>query len=147
MSEAPLPEPGSPPRDASVESAQRRQKVLEQKQYVTGRIGESCRFIGFGLIAIFYTLKTSKEPFAQEIVAAHPSLLWLIGSFGVLAIVADYLQYVMGSFAVESALANEAGGYKYDDKSCSYRARSAFYWAKQVFVGIGAAGLILIMVL
>lgn len=146
-----LPEPATAVTDAAMENpvsaadedgAAQREKVLQQKQYVTGRIGDSCRFIGFGLLAVFYAINTSNEAFAKNIVASQELLLWSTGAFGALTILADYLQYVLGSFAVNAALRNKTGRYKYDDSSFSYRGREVFYHAKQLTAFLGAMALV-----
>ena len=52
IDDAEMPEEGSEPKDAAASAEidpasleARKKAVLEQKQYVTGRIGETCRFI------------------------------------------------------------------------------------------------------
>lgn len=123
-----------------------RKAVLEQKQFVTGRISETVRYIGFGLLAIFYVLVSSGTPFAERIVGSAPWLVIAMAMFGVLGIMADYLQYVFGSLAVDRAL-NQAEPHRnmYNKTWFVYRAREACFWAKQLFIGVGSILLVVIL--
>jgi hypothetical protein len=62
----------------------------------------------------------------------------MVAVFGVSTIVLDYLQFLGGYYAVNSALKNEGGGFIYDDKSFSYKLRLWAFYAKQVTTVIGA---------
>lgn len=116
----------------------RRRAVLEQKQLVTGKIGEICRFIGFALLAVFYTISSSNNEFSKKISATSDLALYVIGAAGVLTILFDYLQYFFGSIAVNQALANEEDGYKYNSSHFSYRLRGIFYYVKQAMAFLGS---------
>ena len=41
-----------------------RKDLLDEKRNVTVKISDSCRFIAFGLLAVYYTIMASAEPFA-----------------------------------------------------------------------------------
>lgn len=113
-----------------------RSKVMDERRNVTSRISDMCRFVGFGLLAVFYGIKAGTGDFADAM-QAKDSLLLAVGIFGVLTILLDYLQYLFAYVAVEDALTRKAEGYTYDDRSCSYKAWVAFFWMKQAAVGIG----------
>lgn len=115
----------------------RRKSRLEEKQVVTSRISETCRYIGFGLLALFYTMKTSDGRFAQELVANHSFALYVLGASGAAAVLFDYLQYMAGSVAVERALNREDTAHLYSTEWRSYQAREACFWAKQAAALIG----------
>lgn len=127
--------------DTGAEDADRKAKVLEEKRNVTSKISDSCRVVGFGLLAIFYTLKIGSADMVK-ISTDHPYLVWAVGVFGFLAIFFDYLQYFFGSLTVDAAL--QAPNHKYDHASFAYKARGAFFHIKQysVILGVIALGLL-----
>lgn len=122
------------------EKADRRAKRIEEKTAVTAQVSETCRFIGFGLLAIFYTIMAGDGEFAREM-QSQWLLVYTMGICGALAIFFDYLQYVFGVSSVKTALERES--LDYDDQSWAYKGREFSCKAKQLLVGIGAAALIL----
>lgn len=132
-------------RDESAKLEALRQIRLGEKNYVTGRIGETCRFIGFGVLAIFYTVLTSDKPFAQDIVTNHGIALYLTGLTGATAIFSDYLQYLCGAFAVEKALSREDGKLHYKKSWFSYKLRRIFYWTKQISALVASGSVVYIV--
>jgi hypothetical protein len=132
--------------DASVLEA-RRQRRLGEKNYVTGRIGETCRYIGFGVLAIYYTIITSDKSFAIDIVANHRFPLYLAGLTGSVAVFADYLQYLAGARSVERALHRKDKAYLYNTEWLSYKLRIIFYWIKQVSALIASGTVVYIVVI
>lgn len=116
-------------------SDEERIKVLEEKKNVTGRISDTCRIVGFGLLTVFYSIKIGDGKLA-ELGIGHPCLIAAIGVLGFLVIVFDYLQYFFGSIAVEAALTSNS---RYDDNSFAYKARNFLFIVKQyaVLLGVG----------
>jgi hypothetical protein len=109
---------------------------LKKKKNVTGRISDTCRIVGFGLLTVFYSIKIGEGKLA-DIGTNHPCLIMAIGGLGFLVILFDYLQYFFGSMAVEAALISDN---RYDDKSFAYKARNVLFILKQyaVLFGVGA---------
>lgn len=135
---------------SSEESALRRKLRLDEKQYVTGRVGETCRYIGFGLVAVFYGIVTSSEALPKQLLADFGWWIRAFGAFGALTILTDYLQYLAGDFAARSALSRKDQGefsYLYNKKWFSYRLRTFCYGAKQIFALIGATILTVLLIL
>ena len=150
---AAFPEPGAKPaaEGASGQPATTmtpaHQAVLEQKQFVTGRISETVRYVGFGLLAIFYAMISSDAPFAHALVATMSAHLLWMAICGALAVFFDYLQYLAGSIAVDRALTEGAAhDYNYNRNWLSYRARGLFFWIKQIAVIAGCLLLLIILV-
>lgn len=151
---AEFPEPGREERGGVVgnkkpvrDEDSPRKAVLEQKQFVTGRISETVRYIGFGLLAIFYVIVSSDSVFARGVVGGMNAELRAMAVCGVLALVLDYLQYIFGGIAVERALAGQGeSANRYNKNWLVYRARGWCYWAKQVLTLGGCAFLIWILV-
>lgn len=129
--------------------ASRRKRRLEEKQYVTGRVGETCRYIGFGLVAVFYAVSISSEALPMQIWSDYGWWVRAFGALGALTVLADYIQYLAGDFAARSALHRTNDGTKthlYSKKWFSYRLRNWMNVAKQFFALIGASILTGIMV-
>ena len=122
-------------------------EVLEEKRLVTSRISETTRYIGFGLLASFYGIVSSAEPFARNLFATHAYALKFMATWGFLAVFLDYLQYVFGRAAVQSALGRRDKPFTYNKGWISYRARHACFVAKQVAALVGSVSFILIVII
>lgn len=124
-----------------------RKTRFEDKKEMSGRIGETSRFIGFGIVALVFTIHGSDNAFAQSIVCNSEVLLNIVGLAACLALLSDYLQYVCGYISVNHALTRDENNFDYDTNTIAYRGRSAFFWLKQVFAFGGAIGVIGIITL
>ena len=121
----------------------RRHRLYDYKLGVTAKISDICRFIGLGLIAVFYTIKLGSS--AGDIGTVRGVLLYVVGLCGVAALLLDYLQYANNFLSVEDALKRDS--LRYDKKAFSYRlAEKAFIW-KQRATFVGAMALILLVIL
>lgn len=119
-------------------AAEQRNKVLEEKRHVSSRISDLSRYIGFGLVAVTYAILTSDSAVIARLYGGRQLLLLVAAGFGMLAVILDYVQFLSGYFAVQSALENVDGEFKYDDESISYRLRSVAFWGKQIASLAGA---------
>ncbi|MGH6879840.1 MAG: hypothetical protein ACREFM_02885 [Hypericibacter sp.] len=133
-------QPGSKIGETAPEAANdaKRKAVLEQKQFVTGRISETCRYIGFGVLAVFYAIQSSGTGFATKTAAKYPDLLYVMAVAAAAAILFDYLQYVSASWAVDKALNRKDKPNTYNKWWVSYQCRAAFFWLKQVAAFVSA---------
>lgn len=132
------------------ELSARRMRCLADKDYVTGRVGESCRYIGFGLVAVFYTIATSDGAFPKELWINYDWWILAFGSLGALTVLFDYVQYLAGDFSARLAMKRDDAGhnsYLYDKKWLSYRLRSAAYVIKQLCTLLGAVILTYVMII
>lgn len=125
----------------------RRNAVLEEKRNVSSKISELSRYIGFGLVAVVYTILTSDSEHVIRIYECYTFLLLLGAALGAATIILDYLQFVGGYLAVDSALKNVNGGYQYNDKSFWYRVRVVAFWLKQGTAFVGAFTLMIVIAL
>jgi hypothetical protein len=116
----------------------KRKSILEEKRYVSSKISDLCRYIGFGLVAVVYSLLTSDSDVVIKLYEKHITFLLIVAAFGVSTIVLDYLQFLGGYYAVNSALKNEEGEFLYDDNWFSYKLRRWAFYAKQVTTIFGA---------
>jgi hypothetical protein len=114
---------------------ERRRAVLDEQRNVTSRISDTCRYIGFGLLVVFYASRFG-EPESASLQETYGRALYIIGLTGGLTIVFDYFQYVFGASAVQTALSRN--DYMYDDHSIAYRGRRACFVLKQWSAGIGS---------
>lgn len=111
---------------------------FSDKKEVSGRIGETSRFISFGLVALVFTIHGSENNLSANIVLHSKFLLNIAGLVGCLSIVSDYLQYLCGYLSVNEALARRSDGYSYNPDSLLYKGRRWFFWAKQILALSGA---------
>jgi hypothetical protein len=126
------------------EYKERRERVLDEKKNVTSKISDTCRFIGFGLLIVYYTIQSADGAFATHLKTHSPVLVYAVGIAGAATILLDYLQYLFGAMAVDRALKRPT--MDYDETSCAYKARLWAYRAKQFATAVGAAALIILVV-
>lgn len=120
-----------------------RQELIDFRTDVTSKISEICRFIGLGLIAIFYAIETSSAN--DDYGLFRMVSLYFVGIAGVIAILLDYVQYVNNYRVVEAALDSES--LLYDQNSRPYKvALFCFRWKQRVTIA-GAVALILLVTL
>ncbi|MDX8449115.1 MULTISPECIES: hypothetical protein [Mesorhizobium] len=116
----------------------RKKGLREFKERVTTKLSDIVRFIGLGLVAVFYTIKTGSS--YPNFNALQDILLYTVGLAGVLSVLLDYIQYVANYESVEAALRRD--NFTYDKDSKPYkRAEFAFKW-KQRVTSLGAVALI-----
>lgn len=124
-------------KDAPI--GERRTKVLGEYSDATKNVSLLVKSIGFGLIALFYTLRT-------EVAGSVPStfLLYCIGVCGALTILADYLHYIFKARAALDAYENEG---RHRRSSRNYVLGCLFYKSKQTFTFIGCVAVVPLIVL
>ena len=116
--------------DFDVEEASRVPR--EDKAFHSSRISESCRYLGFGLVAFYYGLVTASAPAGGYLVSC-------IGGFGVATLLADYFQYLAGYLSAKQALNNPRRNYKkYSGASKNQR---NMFWVKQLTAIAGSVAL------
>jgi hypothetical protein len=133
--------------DADIKAEEQRAKVLEQKASVSSRISDLSRYIGFGLVAVVYTILTAKPGALSESYSQYSDLLLLAGLLGVITILFDYLQFLSGYFSVSQALKNQKGAYRYPDNTVAYKFRNVAFWLKQITTFAGTVLLLIAMFL
>jgi len=113
----------------------KREKVLEEKRHVSSKVSDLCRYIGFGVVAVVWTMLTASSEFASGVTANYRIYLLISATAGILTIFFDYLQFLAGYISVNKALDSENSSY--DKSSISYKSRIFFFWAKQVTTVFG----------
>jgi hypothetical protein len=104
---------------------------LEEKKILTGRISETSRYISFGILALYYTLRTAKDDFSTAIVVSARGMLTVMALCASLAIIFDYLHYFFAVRSVDNAL-NERTDQLYDPIRFDFKLREVCYQAKQL---------------
>jgi hypothetical protein len=122
----------STPAASSESIDQLERGILDQKALVTGRTSESCRYIAFGLLGVYYTLLTSKDGNGAAIEQLYGSLLVWMAVAAAVSILFDYLQYVFARFEIDRAFRSE--DKLYDSDSFFYSMREILFWSKQILM-------------
>ncbi len=112
-------------------------EVIDERRFVTNRISETTRYLGFGLLAIFYGIISSADAYAQQLKLGHPLLLQLMALSAMLALILDHLQYLFGRAAARKALKRTDKPYTYNKQWSSMRGRWACFWGKQAMALLG----------
>jgi hypothetical protein len=121
---------------------ERYDRVRAEKKNMSGKISDICRFIGFGLLAAFYTIYTDDQRFGALLSDGSWAKFLLI-SFafaGAVAIFFDYMQYAAGYRSVKDAIG--ADNKMYRDESWAYWIWNNAFLAKQAATLIGCLALI-----
>lgn len=111
------------------------EKRISEKVTRTTRISDLTRYISFGLVALTYSIFTSKSEFSLLLLVNFKNMFLFASLCGFIAIVFDYLQYLFGYISVNKAL--KESDHQYDDQWFSYRLIKIFFVGKQLFVLIG----------
>lgn len=121
---------------------QKYRERLDQKAVVTGRLSETTRFVGFGIIAWVFAVQSSDAEFSKSYVEQYEVFLNGAGILALLSIACDYFQYLSAYISVRHALTRRDKGYKYDRNHASYLLQNVCFVIKQVAVGLGAVTVI-----
>lgn len=120
---------------------QRRAKYRDNQDYFSSKISELARYIGFGLVAVCFSLLSSDAVFAKMLVAKTDNTLVWAGVSGVAAVLADYLHLLFGWWANSQAANNAKGKFKLARSGLVFRflQDNVFFYLKQAFPLLGVA--------
>jgi hypothetical protein len=119
-----------------------RKRVLEEKFKSSSKISELCRYIGFGLAAVSFSILTSTSPYSIQLVKEYKPPLICSSIIGILVILLDYLQFLAKYICTNKALQNKAKDYQYSDEWLLYKALHWCFNYKQILALLGALILI-----
>ncbi|TIT42764.1 MAG: hypothetical protein E5W76_09285 [Mesorhizobium sp.] len=128
------------PTISKQEYQKNRDRLLDDQKSVTARISDACRLVGFGLLAVFYAIKTGDGAFAIGAKADHQCLLMTMGAIGILSVIMDYRQYMFGWMSIKDA--KRSRDQLYDDTKFAHKARAFLFEAKQYVVLAGSIVLV-----
>ncbi|MBZ0217851.1 MAG: hypothetical protein K8F25_14935 [Fimbriimonadaceae bacterium] len=120
-----------------------RKAVIAKKAEISANISTTCRFIGFGLLAVFYTIQTGDSEFAAKMRTGLGCYLWAIGALGAVTVLLDYMQYLCAWWSAQKAMKDD--DFAYSKNSYVYRAWHWFFYAKQWVAFFGAVTLCLMV--
>jgi hypothetical protein len=130
---------------ATTDGASDRAAVMERRKEVSARVSETTRFIGFGLLAIFYAMISDSDAFFVDMRVRWPLLLRLIALSGALAVLLDYLHYVFAYLSADRALERTDAPDQFGQEWLTYRLETWCFWAKQAAATVGC-GLLIFLV-
>lgn len=112
-----------------------KKQLKDEADFYSSRISETSRFVGFGLLAIFYAIKVD----SSDSLAADDFLVTLLGVFGAASVLLDYLQYVFGYLMVRSAQRNPPD-HSYGDGAAGrfFALKSWAFYIKQIAAILGS---------
>lgn len=121
---------------------------FKDRDYVSGRLSDICRQLGFAGLAIIWLFKTGREP--EQVI---PLTLVLPGFLLVLALSFDLLQYLSGSLVLEyfTSKAQKARKTSFDAPKWMNLPSRIFFYGKTALIAIsyvyllGFLGLTLIL--
>lgn len=126
-----------------------KEEILAVRKARSEEISKQVRFIAFGIIAMVYTTLSSSSVFSVSMADRYETLFLLVLIFSTLAIAFDYLQFLFGYISAKKVNLNEPneeGSYSYNTKSLTHGCITAFYYIKQISLGVAVIFLIYIMV-
>lgn len=112
---------------------------LSDKKTVSMQMSETIRFISYGVVALSFTIHSVSSPLAEQLLKQNETLVNLAALAAMIAIMADYCQYLAGYLSVNEALRRENEEFTYNPRSACYFFRSKLFWAKQIFGFLAAA--------
>lgn len=105
-----------------------KEKVLEEKDFLTGQLSVQIRNVSLGLLLAVWGLLTQNVIKSKELIA--------IGFFAFIALFFDYLQYFFGfwnnKLLIKQMEDESVDKSQYDYKSWTYRLRAFFFCGKHV---------------
>lgn len=116
-------------------------QVKEEADFNSTRISETSRFVGFGLLAIYYAMMIDPA-------GAFASDSWwvtCVGLFGALAVALDYFQYVCGYAMARAALRDAEHRYHQGLAVIYFPLKWLAFVAKQLFALAGSVAVIVLI--
>lgn len=114
--------------------------VLGRKKDVSDRISGQVRTLSVSVVAVTWLFlvpgKDGPPPFPRP---PDTDYLLIAGASALLALVADFLQYVSNYVMVQSTLAKgeSTSSYSYDENSVAWKASDRLFWIKQGLLACG----------
>lgn len=117
-------------------------RALNDYQSRTKNVSDLVKYLGFGLLAAFYTIRSEINSLEEEDMLRQVHLG--IGMSGALIIIFDYLQNIFAARSSMAALKDKTNRHQYHKASLNYRFGLGCYYVKQ---GATAAGSVLLVYL
>jgi hypothetical protein len=108
--------------------------------FLSDRLSTQVRTIGLALLAVSWAVLTTKPAIFQNVSPEFWQWLFRVEALAVLSLTCDYLQYALGYINTDRLRRSLESNKKqpkeldYDYSHPLYRARTAFFWLKQILV-------------
>ena len=111
--------------------------LIKDLDYLSEKVGERTRTISLAIIAIWWAILIGKD----AIKGLPASDMMGPACLAALSILSDFLQYAFAYLAYRGALykveKKKLEEFKFNLKSCRYRARQSLFYMKQIFMVAG----------
>ncbi len=122
---------------------ERKQKQRDNQDYFSAKVSDLARAIGYGLVAVSFTLISTDSKFFQSLSSTQKQFIITSAAFGCLTALFDFLQYLFGFLAASQAVENIDGDYRQTQMGKLFRwFQECFFWLKQGGALIGVLLLI-----
>jgi len=125
-------------------------EVVDELHVLSDRISTQARSIALGIVALVWALLTSGSESNLAIISSDKRALIWLAFFSILALVFDYLQYVVGYWdtcrVLSAAEEREDDEAVFDKRSVLRRLRTFLFYIKQIAVMIAALGMSTLLV-
>ncbi|WP_306116852.1 MULTISPECIES: hypothetical protein [unclassified Roseovarius] len=111
-------------------------RALNDYQSRTKNVSDLVKYLGFGLLAAFYAIRTEINALEPEDLLRHVHLG--IGMSGALIIIFDYLQNIFAARSSMVALKDKSNFHQYHKTSFNYRFGLGCYYIKQGATAVGS---------
>jgi len=122
----------------------RKNRIQEDKDYVSNILSNQSRYIGFTLIFAYFALLNSDKIIVCNMFQISKVWIFLSGSLGFISILFDLLQYISGY--ISSNNASNSDDLRYSKKWLSYKLRILFFWGKLTTSIVGLLVLITVII-
>jgi len=120
--------------------------------FLSDRLSTQVRTIGLALLAVSWTILTTRPAVFQNVAPVFWQWLFRVQALAVLSLVCDYLQYALGYLNTDRLRKSLEANKKhpnhldYDYTYPLYRARTAFFWLKQILVAAAVVVFICLLI-
>ena len=113
-----------------------KQQIIDDLNVMSAQVSFQIRTIAIAIIVLVWGGLIGESKILLEFFFGSPRLMFLPGGLALLALIMDYLQYVVGYIHTHNHLRKmEKSGQedvKYHYRCFTYRLRTSLFWSKQV---------------
>jgi hypothetical protein len=120
--------------------------------FLSDRLSTQVRTIGLALLAVSWAILTTRPVVFQNVSPVFWKWLFRVEALSVLSLACDYLQYALGYIYTDrlrkslESNTKHPKGLDYDYSHPLYRARTAFFWLKQMLVAAAVVVFICLLI-
>ncbi|HEY4951392.1 MAG TPA: hypothetical protein VIH88_13725 [Candidatus Acidoferrales bacterium] len=112
----------------------------DDMDFLSDRLSTQVRAIGLALLGVTWAILTTRPIVFQNVAPLFWQWIFRVQALAVLSLACDFLQYMFGYIEADRLRRKLEANSKhhkeldYDYSSLFYRARTAFFWLKQILV-------------